>query len=523
MTGQAAERRSKRRATRPASYAILFALFASIVIPSHLWLARLPYFWDEAGQFIPAALDLLHGGHLIPRSTVPNLHPPLLAAYLAGVWRLAGFDPAVTRTAMLLVASCGVLAAFLLAIELAREARGAPAFLAAALLCISTLFFAQSELAQLDLPAMLFTTLALLFFLQERIPLAAGCCVLLVLAKETGMVVPLVFGAWLAGERRWRDAVWFALPAAALGAWIATLAHATGYWAGNAEFIRYNLLYPLHPVRLAIALARRLYFLTAANFHWIGTLAILSAWRATQLFRSRAWHIAGTVLAAHVAMLTLLGGAVLNRYLLPVLPILFAAMAVAVNALPRIPRLAATALLLAGMAACNWINPPYPFPFEENLAFRDFVELQRQAADYVAHWYAGAIVTTAWPMTAELAQPELGFVDRPIRVAVLPDFAPETLGRLDWSKVEIAAVFCRNWDPRANLMHLGPVRALWERFFGYVPGASAAEARGRIPYPAVAHFERRGQWVEIFANPALARVQAFRMNPGDAALHRGDR
>src|SRR5579883_3603279 len=122
MTGQAAERRSKRRATRPASYAILFALFASIVIPSHLWLARLPYYWDEAGQFVPAALDILHGGHLVPRSTVPNIHPPLVLAYVAGIWRIFGFDPAVTRTAMLVLASFGVLAAFLLAVELSREA-----------------------------------------------------------------------------------------------------------------------------------------------------------------------------------------------------------------------------------------------------------------------------------------------------------------------------------------------------------------------------------------------------------------
>src|SRR5579884_4093926 len=108
------DRRGRRRAIRPGSYAILFALFASIVIPSHLWLARLPYYCDEAGQFIPAALDILHGGNLVPHSTVPNIHPPLVPAYLAGVWRVAGFAPAATRGAMLVLASFGVLTAFLL-------------------------------------------------------------------------------------------------------------------------------------------------------------------------------------------------------------------------------------------------------------------------------------------------------------------------------------------------------------------------------------------------------------------------
>ena len=508
---RAAAVREERRTTRPGSYAVLFVLFASLVIPSHLWLARLPYYWDEAGLFIPAALDILHGGHLIPQSTIPTIHPPLVPAYLAGVWRVAGFEPAATRLAMLVLACFAVLAAFLLAIELSREARGAPAFLAAGLLCISPLFFAQSEMAQLDAPAMLFTTLSLLFFLQERLRPAVACCVVLVLVKETGLVVPLVFAAWLARERRWRDAVWFALPAVALAAWIAALAHYTGYWAGNPVFVRENLAYPLHPVRLAVALLRRLCFLFLANFHWVGSMAILAAWRTSRLFRSRSWQVAWTLVAAHVVMLTVLGGAVLNRYLLPVLPILFAAMAAALSLLPRAPRLTATAALLGGLAACNWINPPYPFPFEENLAFSDFVRLHNEAADYVAHWYADPVVTTAWPMTAELSRPELGFVPRRIRVDPLPDLAPQTLEKLDWTKVQILVAFSRDWDPPLNLMRIGGVQRFWERFYDYVPTASAGEARARIPFPVAAHFERRGQWADIYVNPALPRQAPQRL------------
>lgn len=503
MKKAVAERSGGGRATRAGSYAILFALFASIVIPSHLWLARLPYYWDEAGQFVPAALDILRGGHWIPRSTVPNIHPPLVLGYLAGAWRIFGFDPAVTRGAMLLLASFGALAAFLLAIELSHEARGAPAFLAAGLLCVSPVFFVQSELAHLDAPAMLFTTLALLLFLKERVRAAAAVCVVLVLVKETGLVVPLVLGGWLAHERRWRDAAWFAAPAAALAGWIAVLAHVTGYWAGDRQFVEYNVAYPLHPVRLAVALARRLYFLFFANFHWIGTMAMAAAWRTSRLFRSRRWRVAWLVVAAHVAMLTVLGGAVLNRYLLPVLPILFAAMAAALSLLPRTARITATCLLLAGVAASNWINPPYPFPFEENLAFADFLKLHREAADYVQHWYADPVVTTAWPMTAELNQPELGFVRRKIRVEALPNLTASALGRVDWSRVQVLVAFSRDWDPPINLMRLAPVRWFWERFYGFVPGASAAEARAGVPFPAVAHFERRGQWVEVYVNPRL--------------------
>jgi hypothetical protein len=494
-----------RRAIHPGSYVLMALLSAAIVIPAHLWLARLPYFWDEAGQFIPAALDLLHDGAWIPHSTVPNIHPPAIPAYLAGVWRIAGFSPVSTRMAMLALASLGVLAAFLLAIELTRDAKGAPAFLAAALLCVSPLFFAQSMLAQLDAPAMLFTTLALLLFVQDHIRAAAAACVALVLVKETGTIVPLIFGVWLARERRWRDAAWFAVPVATVAAWIVILARNTGSWTGNPDFAQYNVRDPLHPVRLMITLARRVFYLGFSNFHWVGTLAALYAWRRSSLFRSRPWRIAGAVVAAHVLAFTVLGGAVLNRYLLPTLPILFAAMAAALSVVPRIPRIVATCVLLGGLAASNFINPPYPFPFEENLAFADFLKLHTDAADYIAHWYDDPVVHTTWPLSAELSIPELGFVGRKIRVAALPNLSNATLDGLDWSKVQILVVFSRNWDPHLNLIRLAPMLNLWEHVYDYVPNATA-EARARVPFPIDASFTRHGQWVEIYVNPDLPRI-----------------
>jgi len=494
-----------RRMIHWQSYALMFVVFAALIVPSHLWLVRLPYYWDEAGQFVPAALDLLHDGAWIPHSTAPNIHPPALSAYLAVVWRVAGFTPETTRFAILILAVAAALAAFLLAIELTRDSRGAPAFLAVALLAISPLFFAQSVLAQLDLPAMLFATIALLLFLQQHIRASAAACVALVLFKETGVVVPLVLGGWLVWEKRWRDAMWFAAPVVVLGGWIAVLARQTGSWAGNAEFVRYNVRTPLDPVRLLLTLVRRLYFLTIANFHWIGTAAVALAWRAGG-FRSRPWRIAGLLVAAHVLLFTVLGGAVLNRYLLPAMPIVFAAMAAAIAWLPKPWRIATTAALVAGLVASNWINPPYPFPYEENLAFADFVRLHADAADYVAHWYPDAEVQTAWPMSDELLRPELGYVSRKVRVHTLPNLSAETLGSLDWDKTDLVVVFSRNWESRWSLLKRMPVFNFWERVYDVAPNVTEDEAPLRIPFPAEASFERRGQWVEIYANPRLRKT-----------------
>ena len=42
-----------------------FAAFAALLL-LHLPLLRLPYFWDEAGYYIPAALDFYRSWLLIP-------------------------------------------------------------------------------------------------------------------------------------------------------------------------------------------------------------------------------------------------------------------------------------------------------------------------------------------------------------------------------------------------------------------------------------------------------------------------
>ncbi|HJT89471.1 MAG TPA: hypothetical protein VJ732_16495, partial [Bryobacteraceae bacterium] len=132
-----------RRLTAGAC-ALLFLFIAPLVYLIHWPLLAIPYFWDEAGQFIPAALDLLHGGTWVARSTIPNIHPPGVMLYLAAAWKVAGYSPAITRAAMLLLASFALLAGFLLARELSRGQSPRAAWCALALLLVSPLVFAQS-------------------------------------------------------------------------------------------------------------------------------------------------------------------------------------------------------------------------------------------------------------------------------------------------------------------------------------------------------------------------------------------
>jgi hypothetical protein len=498
----------ERRRIHPQTYLFFLVLFGIVVFVTHLPFLSLPYYWDELGQFVPAALDLYTSGALIPHSTVPNVHPPGFMAYLAACWTLAGCSPLTTRVAVLLLASIGVLIAFLLAIELCRNVPGTPAFLPVLLLCVSPLFYAQAMLAQLDMPAMLLTSLALLLFLQDKMRVAAIAATALVLVKETGLIVPVVFAGWLLYERRAREAAWFMLPCAALGVWLGVLAARTGHLFGNSEFTRYNLYYTLHPVRLVFALARRLYYLFFQDFHWIGTVAMVFGWRKG-LFSTRAWHVGWLLIWGHVLFLSVVGGAMLERYLLPVLPIVYSAMVAATCAYRPAWKAISQAGLLAGLIAGNFWNPPYPFPLENNLAFTDFVAVQRDAAQFLERRYSGARVATAWPLTSALSRPAFGYVNHPLPVLALRDFTPATIDRQQWADARVFVLFSRTWEPALSWTRIPWVRDLWTCFYGYQPELTTLDMRLRAMLP-VAHWSRRGQWIEIYeistdmAAPVLA-------------------
>jgi hypothetical protein len=487
-----------RPPVRLRSYTLAFLVIASFLILSHGPLLQLPFYWDEIGQFIPASLDLFRHGDWIPVSTAPNVHPPGVMAYLAAVWSIFGYSIAATRVAMLLVASMGALVTFLLAIELARGTTGTPAFPALSLLCFSPLFFAQSMLAQLDMPAMCLSLLALLLFLQNRFRASAIACLGLVLMKETGILAPVLFGCWLLAERRAqaiRHALWFLLPIVALSIWLLVLHHTTGYWLGNPAFAAYNVREPLQPTRFLLAISRRLYYLFIGSGHFIGTILLVWAWPRIPLFHSRAWRITATFAALHVLLVSLLGGAVLERYLLPVLPLVYIAFAVSLRAL-RLPARRATVLaLVACLIAANFVNPVYPFPFENNLAFVSFLQLQQDGAASVEARGDGATATT-FPMANALRNPDFGFVRRAQEVVEITGFQRSEIDKLKTQRPDALLVFTRTWDPLHLLRHRA-LEDFLEKHYDYTPDLRADEIGDELSMHVTQRWRRKGLEMDL--------------------------
>src|ERR1700761_2692251 len=173
---------------------MLYPLFFVAVYLSHFRLLRLPYFWDEAGYYIPAAWDFFRLGTLIPQTTVTNAHPPLPSILLAAWWHLSGYVVSGTRTLVCMVAAGALLGVFKLAKNLTNTAVAA---VTVVLTAIYPIWYAQSTLAHADIFAAAFTLWGRAFYVARTEPtntrnifVAALMFSLAALSKETAFVTP---------------------------------------------------------------------------------------------------------------------------------------------------------------------------------------------------------------------------------------------------------------------------------------------------------------------------------------------
>jgi hypothetical protein len=127
------------------------------------------------------------------------------------------------------------------------------------------------------------------------------------------------------------------------------------------------------------------------------------------------------ILANWIAF-SVLGGALLTRYLLPVYPII---LLLCVNTWrERTPWIvwmtaATAALFLSGL----WINPPTAFAPEDTLVYRDMIVVHQEAIAFVNQHYPDARVLTAWPVSNDLFNPELGYTMRTMQVTPVENFS----------------------------------------------------------------------------------------------------
>jgi hypothetical protein len=518
---------------------LTFALLFLALLLLHFPLLQLPYFWDEAGYYVPAARDLLFTGSLIPHSTPSNAHPPLVMAYLAMCWKVAGFAPAVTRMAMLALAAFSLTGFFRLALRVANLEVAMASTLCTALYPV---FFTQSSLAHVDLASAGLIFWALLAYANSRHAAMAFWFSLAVFAKETAVLAPLSLllldsllrlrsRSSLSRSSFRNDVVenaqgrtWSLLfPIIPLGLWYAYHYRETGFIFGNPEFFRYNVQATLSPLRILLAFLMRVWQTVGYLSLYVLTLAALFAmWlpplRDADGERKRVVpHVQFAFLAiivVYTVALSVVGGAVLARYMLPVIPLVIL---LCVSTLRRRVRMwpAVIAIVVVAFVAALFVNPPYGFSLEDNLAYRDYIQLHQRAESFIEGHYPNARVLTAWPASDELSRPYLGYVTQPMKVFRVEDFTVEQLMSASEvrSNFDVALVFSTKYEPPHSVFDNLRFWRQWKtRFFGYhidaPPAAAARILGGRLVYTDC----RDGQWVGVIEMEAA--VEARGSNSG---------
>ena len=499
---------------------MIFPVIFAALYASHFSLLRLPYYWDEAGYYIPAAWDFFRTGSLIPVSTLSNAHPPLPSIYLALWWKASGFDPGVTREAVLMVASLGLLAVWRLAQRVAVS--GFVAFWTVVLTALYPIWFAQSTLAHADIFAAACTLWGLVYALpdRERNPQAAMLWFMAAgLSKETAIVIPMILAAvsivagfrsaGIARRRWWVEAGCLIASGLPLLAWYGWHYAKTGFVFGNPGFLRYNAETTLTPLRIVAAFGHRILHLTAHMNLFVPVLLMFAGLMLNPRLDAEGHErpkISDTamirilcLLVGNAILFSVLGGALLTRYLLPMYPLV---LLICVSTLHRrVPYWQALAAFsAAAFVAGLFVNPPYGFAPEDNLEYARVIRMDQAGIAQLNLRFRGASVLSAWPVTDELSKPELGYVKEPYQVIPVDDF---TSGQLDRAAAEpwnytTALVFSTKYEPPSPWLSLGrQSQALDEKYFGLhhdlPPEAIALRLHGSVVWER----NEPGMWIAL--------------------------
>jgi 4-amino-4-deoxy-L-arabinose transferase-like glycosyltransferase len=339
------------------------------------------------------------------------------------------------------------------------------------------------------------------------------------LCKETAIAIPLTLAVVSLVEgfrsrpprrlRLLREAAWLSSCVLPLAGWYTWHYAKTGFLFGNPEFLRYNAQANLDPLRMLAAFGHRVLHLTAHMNLFVPVLMAVAAMLLDLRPDAGGHERAGIgasaqrriflLLLTNALLFSVLGGALLTRYLLPMYPLV---LLVAVTTFyRRVPYWQGLAVFSAAAFTMGlFINPPYGFAPEDNLAYMHVVRLHEAGIAQLNKLYRGATVLTAWPMSDELARPELGYLKQPYDVYRLEDFTAAQIARAgaEPEKYSAALVFSTKYDPPKPLLSLGAMsQEMDERYFGLHHDLPPEEIVRELGGTLVWKKEDQGQWIAL--------------------------
>ncbi|HJL20490.1 MAG TPA: glycosyltransferase family 39 protein [Sandaracinaceae bacterium LLY-WYZ-13_1] len=462
---------------REAAWAVLAATaWVSLIRPGPLDLA---YFWDEADVYVPGARWVAEHGLTVTPGVFPDDysrgHPPLLYLLAGAAFAAFGPDPTVGHLVVLPFTVLALAGTYLLGATVFSRRVG----LAAALLLGTTpLFLSIGNMLLPEMPLVALTVVALLAFARGRLGLAVLAGVAMVWIKETGIFSAAAIGVGVlvdARLRRERPLRRVALATAPLFALLGFFAWQKVH-AGYFVFPHHQNLFADRPLGWE-NVATVWPSLLGWHGRWLLAAAAILALTAGRRDRrapapTSPWRpTRGAVVAACVALV--LFNALfftkmfwLERYALPAHPGLLVVLCAAIlGGFERLPALARPparwipigAAAFAGVAGL-WA-PTASDAEEHTFAYADVIATHRAAFAILED--DDAPVLTTWPMTVELEQPYLGYVEEPrptVHARHLEDDDPPAFGAVLVNTASWRADALRAAAARRGLTHAATVR-----------------------------------------------------------------
>ena len=416
---------------RTADSITLVVLAAAVVIAKAPAFGT-PAYWDEMGWLGQAYA--LADGSLI--QAMPGFrpaqafvgHPPGLHVMFALAAKIFGASVVTAHILSTAYAAAGVCFTYLLGALLFDRWT---ARVAAVLLAVSPMYFAQAGMFLADLPAAALAAGTVYFALSGRGWAYVVCGSAMVFTKETSAAIVVALLMYDVALRQPRVRLTSstlatrAVPLVVLATFFTWQKLATGSWwlvyAGNAfqlSWLQTSAAVIRHEARrvsewLFVAQSRSVLTIVMA----ISFLTRFGQWRRREI-----WLLVLVVLMGTYPFI-LTAQFFLPRYLLPTLPFFYLLGARAVVELFRgRPWQLAAGTAITILMIVSLFHQPFFGTAEMNLRYRDVVRSDRDIATVIAREFPGSRVLTAWPHTTELNEPRFGYVSRPLSVV------PVTMG-----------------------------------------------------------------------------------------------
>ena len=408
---------------------ILIALgLLGIVLLAKAPTLQVPYHWDEMGAYVEPAHWLSQRGlwQVLPGWHPAGKffgHPPGIYFPLAALYQVFGPTVWVSHLFAASFGFLGVYYTYLLGSYLFNRKTGV---IAGLLLFGCPVYFAQTGLVLGDVPVTAFGVMCVYYGLRKKYLGYVICSVIMVLMKETSMLIIFCLLWYLYFSHKGPPGVYvtllkYAVPLLALGLFFAAQKIATGSMLDNAYFDSHPLI--SYDIRF---LGNKFFYvggwIALEQNRWILSIIImLDLLRRGKSFWIKPYYLFLLVLIFYLGAFTLVF--FLPRYILAVLPYLCLAGARSITSLARDLKLqgALAVLVLGGFSSSLYGHRPGYGGHDSDMQYLDVVAVNRQVCQYVEENFPDQSILAPWPVGKLLQSPQRGYVKKPLTVVSMSD------------------------------------------------------------------------------------------------------